>query len=64
MRITKRDRFKPSLEDQETIEMILKEASAYGLRDEVDWTARSYLEENKKLKLVIAYQWAFLDWVK
>tara|TARA_R100001015_G_C4615214_1_gene171175 strand:- start:620 stop:802 length:183 start_codon:yes stop_codon:yes gene_type:complete len=60
MKVTRR----VSLTNQETVESILHEASAYGLRDEVDWTAKDYLEKNRKLNIITAYQWAFLDWVK
>ena len=60
MKVTRR----AGLKSQETIESILHEASAYGLRDEVDWTAKDYLEKNRKLNIITAYQWAFLDWVK
>ena len=49
---------------KEEIELILHEASAYGLRDEVDWSAKDYLEKNRKLKPLVAYQWAYLDWIK
>lgn len=60
MKVTKR----ANLKTQEIIESILHEASAYGLRDEVDWTAKDYLEKNRKLSITTAYQWAFLDWIK
>ena len=59
MKITKRKNNK----DQEEIELILHEASAYGLRDEVDWSAKDFLEKNRKLKPLTAYQLAYLDWI-
>jgi len=50
--------------NEEEIEEILYEASAYGLRTEVmDW-ARKEMEENPKLSMVEAYEIAFNEWVK
>jgi len=60
MKISKRI----NLKEQEAIELILHEASAHGLRDEVDWTAKDYIENNRNLDKITAYNWAYLDWVK
>jgi hypothetical protein len=50
--------------NEEQIEEILIEASAYGLRFEVmDW-ARKEMEQNPKMDKVVAYQIAFSEWVK
>jgi hypothetical protein len=50
--------------NEEQIEEILMEASAYGLRLEVmDW-ARKEMEQNPKMDKVVAYQIAFSEWVK
>jgi len=49
---------------EEQIEEILMEADACGLRAEVLETAKKHLQENPKLDKVIAYEWAYADWVK
>jgi hypothetical protein len=50
--------------NEEQIEEILMEASAYGLRLEVmDW-ARKEMEQNPNMDKVVAYQIAFSEWVK
>lgn len=48
--------------DLQEIEMILLEASAWGLRVEVEETAQKYIEEGHNQ--VDAYQYAYSDWVK
>lgn len=45
-----------------TIEMILEEASAWGLRYEVEETAKQFIEEGSDE--LIAYQDAYSEWVK
>ena len=49
---------------EEQIERILIEASAYGLRWEVEEFARKEMEKNPNMDKVHAYQTAFDDWVK
>jgi hypothetical protein len=49
-------------EEQITIELILAEASAYGLAYEVEATAKLLIEEGRDI--VSAYQEAYQDWVK
>jgi hypothetical protein len=51
-----------SLEEQMDIELILKEASAYGLQIEVDETAHKFLEEG--CSPIEAYQHAYNEWIK
>lgn len=48
--------------DLQEIEMILLEASAWGLRVEVEETAKQYIEEGHNS--VDAYQYAYAEWVK
>ena len=51
-----------SLEEQLDIELILEEASAFGLRDEVEQYAKKYLEEG--CTPIEAYQHAHYEWIK
>jgi hypothetical protein len=51
-----------SLEEQLDIELILEEASAYGLRTEVEEYAQRYLNEG--CTPVEAYQHAYYEWIK
>ena len=44
--------------------IILKEAQAYSLRQEVEQSAQKYLKQNPKLDLVTAYQWGYNEWIK
>tara|TARA_Y100000296_G_C5158582_1_gene250546 strand:- start:781 stop:957 length:177 start_codon:yes stop_codon:yes gene_type:complete len=55
---------KPKQQDYEHVELILKEANAYGLKYEVEQTAQKYLNQNPKLDLVTAYQWGYEEWIK
>ena len=49
-------------EQQIDIELILEEAGAWGLRYEVEQTARQLIEEGSDL--VSAYQDAYYEWIK
>jgi hypothetical protein len=49
-------------EQQIDIELILEEASAWGLRYEVEQTAKQLIEEGSDL--VSAYQDAYYEWIK
>jgi hypothetical protein len=51
-----------TIEEQITIELILVEASAYGLNYEVEATAKQYIEEGRDK--VSAYQDAYNEWIK
>jgi hypothetical protein len=46
------------------IEEILTEANAWGLRSEVITTAEVFIKDDAGLDRVIAYEMAYLDWVK
>lgn len=48
--------------DLQTIELILTEASAWGLRYEVEETAKKLIEEGSDI--LDAYEEAYADWVK
>lgn len=50
--------------NEQQIEEILTEASAFGLRWEVQSTAEQIMDENPNLDKVDAYQQAFSEWVK
>ena len=52
------------MNNEEQIEEILIEASAYGLRWEVLETAKDIMDENPNINRVDAYQQAFSEWVK
>lgn len=49
---------------EETIEEILMEASAYGLRTEVIEFAKKNMEEDPNMDRLEAYIHAFNDWIK
>ena len=51
-----------SLEEQMDIELILTEASAYGMSAEVEEYAQKYLSEG--CTPVEAYQHAYYEWIK
>jgi hypothetical protein len=51
-------------EDQITIELILEEASAWGLRYEVEATAKEIIKESIDIDEVSAYQDAYNEWIK
>jgi hypothetical protein len=53
-----------TLEEQEQIELILVEASAWGLKWEVETFAKKFLLEGDTEDPVIATIWAFEDWIK
>jgi hypothetical protein len=53
-----------TMTEEEMIEEILMEASAYGLRLEVLDTAKQLREEDPKLGRMDAYIRAFNEWVK
>ncbi len=49
-------------EQQMDIELILEEAGAWGLRYEVEQTAKQLIEEG--VDAITAYQDAYYEWVK
>jgi hypothetical protein len=48
----------------ETVELILKEASAYGLQEEVKLWANKMMQDHPQLNEVDAYTFAYHEWVK
>ena len=54
----------PNLTDEQHIEEILEEASAYGLRYEVEVFAEGLLDEDPTLSRLDAYVMAYHDWIK
>jgi hypothetical protein len=49
-------------EQQIDIELIMQEASAWGLTYEVERTAKQFIEEG--MEVVTAYQYAYYEWIK
>ena len=52
------------LNDEEDIELLLEEASAYGLRIEVEQWAIQLLKEDHDLSRLEAYVLAYNEWIK
>jgi hypothetical protein len=52
------------LNDEEDIELLLEEASAYGLRIEVEQWAIQLLKEDSDLSRLEAYVRAYNEWIK
>ena len=52
------------LEDEEDIELLLEEANRWGLRWEVDITAKKIIEQNPVLPKLEAYVQAYNEWIK
>ena len=52
------------LEDEEEIELLLEEASAFGLRIEVEQWAIQLLKEDPTLLRLEAYVMAYNEWIK
>ena len=52
------------LEDEEDIELLLEEANAFGLRWEIDSTAKQMMEQNPMLPKLEAYVQAYNEWIK
>ena len=51
-------------EDEIQIEEILTEANAYSLREEVILTANTFMQEDPDLDKVLAYEMAYIEWIK
>ena len=51
-----------TVEQELDIELILEEAGAWGLRYEVERTAKEFIEEG--MEAVTAYQYAYYEWIK
>ena len=52
------------LNDEEDIELLLEEANNYGLRIEVDITAKQIMQQNPILPKLEAYVQAYNEWIK
>jgi len=51
-----------TLEQKQDIELVLEEASAWGLRNEVELTAQEYIKDGHNVS--DAYHFAYEDWIK
>jgi len=51
-----------TIEEQMDIELILEEANAWGLRYEVEQSAKQFIDEGHRP--VDAYHFAYEDWIK
>ena len=52
------------LEDEEDIELLLEEANAFGLRWEVDNTAKEKIKQNPEVSRLEAYVQSYNEWIK
>ena len=52
------------LNDEEDIELLLEEANAFGLRWEIDSTAKQIMEQDPVLSKLEAYVQAYNEWIK
>ena len=52
------------LNDEEDIELLLEEANGWGLRLEVDNTAKKKLKKNPTLSRLEAYVQSYNEWIK
>jgi hypothetical protein len=52
------------LNDEEDIELLLEEANRWGLRLEVDITAKQIMEQDPMLPKLEAYVRAYNEWIK
>ena len=59
-----REEEESQLEDEEEIELLLEEANAFGLRWEIDNTAKQMMEQNPYLPKLEAYVQAYNEWIK
>ena len=59
-----REEVESQLEDEEDIELLLEEANAFGLRWEIDNTAKQMMEQNPHLPKLEAYVQAYNEWIK
>ena len=53
-----------SQKDYDHIDLMLKEADKHGLKLEVERSAFKYINDDNNLNALVAYQWAFNDWIK
>ena len=53
-----------SQKDYDHIDLILNKAEGHGLKWEVERSAMEYINKYNNLNALVAYQWAFNDWIK
>ncbi len=54
----------PTQTDYDHVNLILQSAEEYGLKWEVEHTAKKYLKEHPKKNIVEAYQYGYGEWIK
>jgi hypothetical protein len=54
----------PTLDEAMQIELLLEEANAHGLRQEVKDFAEKFSNEDKDLNVLDAYFMAYSEWIK
>ena len=59
-----REEVESQLKDEEDIELLLEEANGWGLRWEVDNTAKEKIEQNPGVSKLEAYVQAYNKWIK
>ena len=59
-----REEEESQLEDEEDIELLLEEANAFGLRWEVDNTAKEKIKQNPRVSRLEAYVQSYNEWIK
>ena len=59
-----REEVENQLNNEEDIELLLEEANAFGLRWEIDSTAKQMMEQNPMLPKLEAYVQAYNEWIK
>ena len=59
-----REEVESQLEDEEDIELLLEEANAFGLRWEVDNTAKEKINQNPGVSRLEAYVQSYNEWIK
>jgi len=52
------------MEDEVQVEEILTEANAYNLKQEVITTAEVFMKDDPELNKVVAYEMAYMEWIK
>jgi|TARA_R110001592_G_scaffold333439_1_gene617246 hypothetical protein len=49
--------------ETEQIELILEEANAFNLRNEVKTTAEMFIQDDQHLNKIAAYNMAYMQWI-
>jgi hypothetical protein len=50
--------------EEQQIEEILMEVSAWGMRQEIINSAQQYMQKNPNIKPLAAFEWAYNEWLK